>query len=190
MPLGRDIWAFVHHPLALVEYDKFAKGGEGKAILCLDMGRDTGMALLHRDGTVGHDLLKFPKTVHPGQSYNLFRLALTRINKSAGGIDQVVYEEKTYNRTSLQNARVAFSFEGNLLSWCALHKIPTFGVHNQRLKKFITGKGRADKEQMIFMVRQMGFNPQDHNVADAIALLTYYLETSYARRPDIEAGKG
>ena len=31
-------------PLALVEYDKFAKGGEGKAILCLDMGRDTGMA--------------------------------------------------------------------------------------------------------------------------------------------------
>ena len=157
------------------------KGGPSKAVLCLDMGRFTGVAAMFHDGTIGHDLLQFPKEKHPGESYNKFRLTLARLNRNAEGFDHIVYEEKTFAATSVQNSRVAFSFEGNLLSWAALNKIPVQGVHNGTLKKFITGKGKATKEEMVFFIEQMGFAPKDHNVADALALLTYYLETTHGQ---------
>ena len=44
------------------------------------------------------------------------------------------------------------------------------------LKKFTTGNGRAKKKDMIAAVQAWGFNPQDDNEADALALLCYAME--------------
>lgn len=54
--------------------------------------------------------------------------------------------------------------------------IPRFEVVPGVLKKFVTGNGRAKKKDMIAAVCEWGFNPQDDNEADALALLTYAQE--------------
>ena len=45
------------------------------------------------------------------------------------------------------------------------------------IKKHATGKGNANKDQMIGAVRMRGHTPADDNEADAIALLLWAIET-------------
>ena len=47
----------------------------------------------------------------------------------------------------------------------------------QTIKRFIAGKGNADKSAVIAAVRERGFSPADDNEADAIAILLWALET-------------
>lgn len=49
-------------------------------------------------------------------------------------------------------------------------------VSPKTLKKFTTDNGNASKKDMIAAVREWGFDPQDDNEADALALLTYAKE--------------
>jgi Holliday junction resolvasome RuvABC endonuclease subunit len=46
------------------------------------------------------------------------------------------------------------------------------------IKRFITGKGNADKQAVIDAVRARGFQPKDDNEADAIAILLWAIETN------------
>ena len=45
------------------------------------------------------------------------------------------------------------------------------------IKRFIAGKGNADKAAVIAAVRDRGFVPADDNEADAIAILLWAIET-------------
>jgi Holliday junction resolvasome RuvABC endonuclease subunit len=45
------------------------------------------------------------------------------------------------------------------------------------IKRFIAGKGNADKKAVIEAVRARGFRPNDDNEADAIAILLWAVET-------------
>ena len=45
------------------------------------------------------------------------------------------------------------------------------------IKRFIAGKGNADKTAVIAAVRARGFDPTDDNEADAIAILLWAIET-------------
>ena len=45
------------------------------------------------------------------------------------------------------------------------------------IKRFITGKGNADKAVVIAAVQAKGFAPADDNEADAIAILLWAIET-------------
>ncbi len=53
---------------------------------------------------------------------------------------------------------------------------PRREVPPKTLKKFATDNGNASKKEMIAAVRSWGFDPQDDNEADALALLTYAKE--------------
>jgi hypothetical protein len=46
-------------------------------------------------------------------------------------------------------------------------------VHTATLKKFSTGSGRANKQDMIKAAKEQGWNPEDDNKADACFLLEY-----------------
>jgi Holliday junction resolvasome RuvABC endonuclease subunit len=46
------------------------------------------------------------------------------------------------------------------------------------IKRFATGKGNADKSEVIAALRARGFEPADDNEADAIAILLWALETN------------
>ncbi len=45
------------------------------------------------------------------------------------------------------------------------------------IKRFVTGRGNADKAAVIEAVRVRGYSPVDDNEADAIAILLWALET-------------
>jgi Holliday junction resolvasome RuvABC endonuclease subunit len=68
-------------------------------------------------------------------------------------------------------------FLATLSSWCEEHEVPYQGVPVGTIKRFIAGKGNADKEAVIAAVRARGFAPADDNEADAIAILLWTIET-------------
>ena len=49
------------------------------------------------------------------------------------------------------------------------------------IKRFIAGKGNADKAAVIAAVRERGFSPADDNEADALAILLWAIETAGRR---------
>ena len=55
--------------------------------------------------------------------------------------------------------------------------MPYQGVPVGTIKRFITGKGNADKQAVIAAVKERGFSPADDNEADAIAILLWALAT-------------
>ncbi|MCX7865170.1 MAG: hypothetical protein N2423_09090, partial [Novosphingobium sp.] len=64
-----------------------------------------------------------------------------------------------------------------LTAWCEEHLVAYQGVPVGTIKRFITGKGNADKQAMIVAMRERGFEPEDDNEADAIAILLWALAT-------------
>jgi hypothetical protein len=56
---------------------------------------------------------------------------------------------------------------------CEDEDIPYTGVPVGTIKKFWTGKGSCRKSAMISEAQARGFNPQDDNDADALAILHY-----------------
>jgi crossover junction endodeoxyribonuclease RuvC len=62
---------------------------------------------------------------------------------------------------------------GVLLLACASHGVPVFDYAATRIKKLVTGSGRAGKEQVQFAVtRELGLAsiPEPHDAADALAV--------------------
>ena len=60
---------------------------------------------------------------------------------------------------------------------CITHKIAydrgvkRVSVSPSQVKKWLTGKGNADKAMMVEEVKKRGYNPTDDNQADAIAIM-------------------
>lgn len=63
-----------------------------------------------------------------------------------------------------------------LASVCFQQNIPCIGLTVQAIKKFMTGKGNATKEEMISATRRFGFNPKTDDEADAIAVMLLALK--------------
>jgi crossover junction endodeoxyribonuclease RuvC len=99
-------------------------------------------------------------------------------------IDQVVFEEVRRHRGT-DAAHVYGGLLAVLTAWCEKNKIPYEGVTVQAIKKFATGKGNADKAQMISAVEGWGFQPKNDNEADAIALLRLRLSETKALEPTV-----
>jgi crossover junction endodeoxyribonuclease RuvC len=60
-----------------------------------------------------------------------------------------------------------------------MNKIPYEGVPVGTIKRHITGKGNATKEEVIAAVRAKGFSPVDDNDADALALLDWAIANRF-----------
>ena len=94
-------------------------------------------------------------------------------------IDQVVFEE-VRRHAGVDAAHAYGGFLGQLGSFCEHHRIPYQGVPVGTIKRFITGKGNASKEQVIAAVRALGHSPVDDNEADALALLHWAIASGTA----------
>ena len=55
---------------------------------------------------------------------------------------------------------------------------PYQGVPVGTIKRHITGKGNASKDQVLAAVRGLGHSPVDDNEADALALLHWAIATA------------
>ena len=148
------------------------------SILTLDLGTQTGWALRDRDGAVtsGSESFKPQRFEGGGMRYLRFKRWLTEIKQSCDGIDAVYFEE-VRRHAGVDAAHAYGGFMAHLTAWCEHHQIPYQGVPVGTIKKHATGKGNANKDQMISAARLRGHAPADDNEADAIALLHWAVET-------------
>lgn len=150
----------------------------GTAVLSLDLGTQTGWALLGRDNSItsGSESFKPRRFEGGGMRYLRFKRWLTEIERSADGLDAVFFEE-VRRHAGVDAAHAYGGFMGQLTAWCEHHGIPYQGVPVGTIKKHATGKGTAGKAEMIAAARLRGFSPSDDNEADALALLHWAIET-------------
>ena len=141
-------------------------------ILALDLGTTTGWALVSRDGSItsGSQSFKPQRFEGGGMRFLRFKRWLTDIKQCNDGIDQVVFEE-VRRHVGVDAAHAYGGFMGQLTAWCEHHQIPYQGIPVGTIKKHVTGKGNASKDEMVAAVRARGHHPADDNEADAIALL-------------------
>ena len=62
---------------------------------------------------------------------------------------------------------------GVLAAVCADNDLTLTPVGNAVIKRFATGSGSADKDDMVAAAQTLGYEVEDHNTADAIHLWRY-----------------
>jgi Holliday junction resolvasome RuvABC endonuclease subunit len=115
-----------------------------------------------------------------GMVYLRFRAWLQEVDETAGAIGAVYFEEVRSHR-GVAAAHAYGGFLAHLTAWAEANKIPYCGIPVATIKRHVTGKGNANKEAVIAAVRNLGFDPDDDNEADALALLDWALKTGGAR---------
>jgi Holliday junction resolvasome RuvABC endonuclease subunit len=147
-------------------------------IVALDLGTITGWAVRVIDGAIASGTAEFrlDRWQSGGMRFLLFKRWLTEIKNQVGGFDLVVYEQ-VRRHAGVDAAHAYGGWLAILTAWCDHHAIAYEGVPVGTIKRFIAGKGNADKDAVIAAVRARGFNPADDNEADAIAILLWAIET-------------
>ena len=147
-------------------------------LLALDLGTTTGWAMRTADGVVTSGAATFKPGRYDGggMRYLRFRGWLEELRRCAGDIQSIHFEE-VRRHAGVDAAHIYGGFLATLTGWCEHRLIPYQGVPVGTIKKFITGKGNADKQAVIDAVRARGFSPADDNEADAIAILLWSIET-------------
>ena len=147
-------------------------------LLALDLGTTTGWAMRTADGVVTSGAATFKPGRYDGggMRYLRFRGWLEELRRCAGDIQSIHFEE-VRRHAGVDAAHIYGGFLATLTGWCEHRVIPYQGVPVGTIKKFIAGKGNADKQAVIDAVRAKGFSPADDNEADAIAILLWSIET-------------
>jgi Holliday junction resolvasome RuvABC endonuclease subunit len=111
-----------------------------------------------------------------GMRYLRFESWLNELARRAGQIETVHFEE-VRRHAGTDAAHIYGGFLAHLSSWCEAEMIGYQGVPVGTIKRFIAGKGNADKQAVMSAVRARGFSPADDNEADALAILLWAMET-------------
>ena len=130
----------------------------------------------NRDGAIASGVHEFRpgRFEGGGMIWLRFRSWLQEVDDTSGGVGVVVFEEvRRHLGTSASHAYGGFL--AHLTAWAEANKIPYQGVPVGTIKRHVTGKGNADKQAVIAAVKVLGFDPQDDNEADALALLQWAL---------------
>ncbi len=144
------------------------------SILALDLGTSTGWAWC--DGNTlspmmsGVWRLKASKSVTHESRFISILAELDMLNEHKR--ITTIYYEQVRRHLGTDAAHIYGGFVATLTIWCG-KTCPLIGVPVGTIKKFWTGQGNATKAMMMDEARNRGFNPQDDNEADAIALLHY-----------------
>ena len=148
------------------------------AQLALDLGTNTGWALQGGDDFISSGTVSLRHTRYDGGGMRFlrFRRWLEQLDIDAGPIEAVYYEE-VRRHAGTDAAHVYGGLLAVLTAWCEEHLVAYQGVPVGTIKRFITGKGSADKAAVIAAVQAKGFAPADDNEADAIAILLWAIET-------------
>lgn len=162
-------------------------------ILTLDLGENTGWAYLGGEGLVTYGTQVFANTRFQGggMQFLMFSRWLTQMLP----FSEVYFEEVKQHAKSVAAGHAYGGFMAILTSWCEANKVPYRGVPVGTIKKHVTGNGGASKDAVKEAVEKHGFNPQDDNSADALALMLYvrskvivnigYPATIHKREPNV-----
>ena len=144
-------------------------------ILALDLGTDYGFAIYKDDGKFisGTKKLRTYKEKFGARFHEFRKWLLDIISKHS--IDSV-YFERVFGHKGIEAGHCYGGFMYTLASVCYQQNIPCISFSVQAIKKFMTGKGNANKDEIIAAVRCKGFNPATDDEADAIAIMLLALE--------------
>ena len=144
-------------------------------ILALDLGTDCGFAIYKDDGKFisGTKKLRTYKEKFGARFHEFRKWLLDIISKH--GIDSV-YFERVYGHKGIEAGHCYGGFMYTLASVCYQQNIPCVSFSVQAIKKFMTGKGNANKDEIITAVKHKGFNPETDDEADAIAIMLLALK--------------
>lgn len=147
-------------------------------ILALDLGTTTGWAIgeysacepqIKKHLKSGSKNFKPTRYESHGMRYVKFTTHLNDL-LAAFDIKACVYEE-VRKHIGTDAAHIYGGFVATLQTWCIEHNIEYRGIPVGTIKKHITGKGNAGKEDVIMAVKQkLNIFPKDDNEADAVAL--------------------
>lgn len=147
------------------------------ALVALDLGTSAGWALHNTAGvTSGTVSLKHTRYDGGGMRFLRFRRWLEQLDLEAGPFEAVYFEE-VRRHAGTDAAHVYGGLLGVLTAWCEEYLVAYQSVPVGTIKRFVTGKGNADKAAMVDAIRAKGFSPTDDNEADAIAILLWALDT-------------
>jgi Holliday junction resolvasome RuvABC endonuclease subunit len=144
-------------------------------ILALDMGTSTGYAIYKDDELLsGVKKLRHDRRASGVRALDFYRWLTHMIQEH--GISYV-YFERVYAHSGTEAAHLYGYFMHTLAAICEEYGIKCVGLSVGTIKKFMTGKGNATKDEMIEAARLQGFDPQTHDEADALAILLLALKT-------------
>ncbi|WLQ14305.1 hypothetical protein O5O45_31805 [Hahella aquimaris] len=148
------------------------------SVLALDLGTRTGWAAKGKDHAIVSGVMNFkPQRFEGGgMRFLRFRRWLTELKANLDDIDALYFEE-VRRHVSTDSAHAYGGFLATLTAWCEHHEIPYQGVPVGTIKRHVSGKGNASKEDVIAAVRKRGFNPADDNEADALAIMLWVQDT-------------
>lgn len=153
--------------------------------LALDPATLTGWAVgMRRNDNAGSqcfesgvkDLAPAGAKVHPGARFRRLRNLMVDVKKKYPSLHLIAFELPIGNSTSQIQKAYSHGYVAIIQMFCADHGLATRGVHVGTLKKFMTGRGAAEKSEMIAAVKERGFDPRDDNEADAIAIMLWALQ--------------
>jgi Holliday junction resolvasome RuvABC endonuclease subunit len=142
-----------------------------RTVLALDLGTTTGWAL-SSNGEIQSGTISFKDTRFDSKDSRFTKFFRWLQNKKAHyDIESIVYECVTMLPKSSASAHCYGGFMGAVQMFGDKYEIPYEGVPVGTIKKYISGKGNASKEDVIREVTLLGHQPKDDNEADALALL-------------------
>ena len=149
-----------------------------RTLLALDLGTTTGWALHGSDGLITSGTASFRNGRFDGGGMRYLRFTnwLGEFERLSGPISAIWFEE-VRRHAGTDAAHVYGGLMATLTAWAELRSVPYEGVPVGTIKRFATGKGNANKGAMIAAAQARGFSPADDNEADAIAILSWALET-------------
>jgi hypothetical protein len=167
-----------HHAGGARPLSAYPPGLRGRTVLALDLGTSTGWAMALPDSGIVSGTVSFRPSRYDGggMRYLRFRAWLDGIADDTPDIATIHFEE-VRRHLSTDAAHVHGGLLATLTAWCEQQSIAYQGVPVGTIKRFITGRGNADKAAVIDAIRARGYSPSDDNEADAIAILLWALET-------------
>jgi Holliday junction resolvasome RuvABC endonuclease subunit len=159
------------------------------AVLGLDLGTATGWAMRRDDRANLSGVLDCAPIAdnQPGSRFRLLKEHLSWCLEAAdGALALVAYEKVTFiaRNHGARAVQMWGGFEAVLLMWCEHRDIACLGVPVQTIKKHVTGRGNGTKTDILENLRRCGFDPTDHNEADAIGVMAYACAQLHRHHPD------
>lgn len=148
------------------------------ATLALDLATSCGWCLWRKGDVIESGEWKLAhESREDAIRFLAFRQNLTglksKLEACGEKLDSVVYESVDFfpEKNGVYAAHVYGALWGNLLSWCAFHRIEPVGLSVSTVKKHVTGHGSAAKELVTKRIKALFPHVRGHDEADAVAVL-------------------
>lgn len=136
-------------------------------LLALDLGTKTGYTYGHSENLIyGTWDFKPTRFESAGMRYVKMR---KQLNQLPGDISFVLYEE-VRRHLGTDAAHVYGGLVATLQQWCEENGLNYNSIPVGTIKRFWTGKGNANKADMLAECERRGWVAIDDNAADALAL--------------------